>query len=103
MRRSWSPYSCCTEHPGFVSRHDPKWSALLKIVLRPWFKRLWVQQEVILASSVSMVCGTDWISWDDLSESKSDHVSKPSDVSNGDIPYREIASRCMGTGLNTFG
>ncbi len=46
---------------------DPKWAALFRLVCQPWFKRIWVQQEIILASSVIMACGKHWIPWAALS------------------------------------
>lgn len=38
---------------------SPQWDALDKLFKRPWFQRLWVLQEVALASSVKIVCGDD--------------------------------------------
>jgi hypothetical protein len=43
------------------------WQALLNIFKRPWFDRVWIIQEIQLASSMSTVqCGLDIISWSHL-------------------------------------
>jgi len=54
------------EQSGIPPADDPRWMALLRLICRPWFERIWVQQEIILASSVLMACGHAWISWHDL-------------------------------------
>lgn len=42
------------ELPG---RDDPQWQAVGRFFDRPWFRRLWVVQEFLLARDVSLVCG----------------------------------------------
>lgn len=47
---------------------QPQEIAALRAVLeRPWWMRLWVIQEVCVATAVTMICGHDTMSWDDLS------------------------------------
>ncbi len=43
-----------------------RWNALAEIYRRPWFTRIWVIQEVGMASSVIVRCGTATITWRDL-------------------------------------
>ena len=42
------------------------WASFALLVHRPWFERVWVVQEVTLAKTISLVCGLDYIDWDDL-------------------------------------
>ena len=37
--------------------HSPRWRALREFLKRPWFRRIWVYQEVVLARRIQMVCG----------------------------------------------
>ncbi|KAK5055385.1 hypothetical protein LTR84_013135 [Exophiala bonariae] len=39
------------------------WVALTAFLARPYWSRLWIMQEVILSSRVSLLCGTDIGSW----------------------------------------
>src|SRR3569833_1684018 len=42
-----------------------QWRAIWRLISRPWFRRLWIWQEIILANaSAIMVCGASEISWD---------------------------------------
>ena len=40
-----------------------KWGALLDLMQRPWFSRRWVVQEIALARTAKIYCGTDRIAW----------------------------------------
>jgi hypothetical protein len=40
--------------------------AIGSFLTRPWFRRRWVVQEVVLAQDVAMLCGTEDISWKDF-------------------------------------
>jgi hypothetical protein len=42
---------------GILTRRPSVWFGLYKILLQPWFRRLWVIQEVILSKDVMFVCG----------------------------------------------
>ncbi|KAJ0122645.1 uncharacterized protein J7T55_003160 [Diaporthe amygdali] len=59
----------CT-HPRWIHGHvelpykDSAWQAIIKLFGRPWFYRLWVTQEVQLASPASVIqCGHDAVLW----------------------------------------
>jgi hypothetical protein len=38
-----------------------KWGALLELMQRKWFSRRWVVQEIALAQTATIYCGTDFI------------------------------------------
>ena len=40
--------------------------AILSLVMRPWFERLWVQQEIHAKRNVVLICGSDIVSWQDF-------------------------------------
>ncbi|EXJ66070.1 uncharacterized protein A1O5_10684 [Cladophialophora psammophila CBS 110553] len=42
---------------------DSSWVAISKLFRRKWFRRVWIVQEVILASQLTLVCGDDRIPW----------------------------------------
>lgn len=42
------------------------WRALAFFFRRPWFQRLWIVQEIVLAQTVSVACGMKQISWEQL-------------------------------------
>ncbi len=43
-----------------MTRH---WAALLRLIMRPWFSRRWVVQEIALANEGLIYCGRETISW----------------------------------------
>ncbi|OTA68540.1 HET-domain-containing protein [Hypoxylon sp. EC38] len=48
------------------SSQFPRLSAFAKIIRRLWFTRVWVVQELALATQATVFCGTSSISWTDL-------------------------------------
>jgi len=40
------------------------WSSIFKLYYRPWFRRLWIIQETVLARELTLICGDMQISWD---------------------------------------
>lgn len=42
---------------------DPFWAALVDLYARPWYDRLWVLQEAILAKDVEVLCGNRSMHW----------------------------------------
>ena len=42
---------------GLPPKGDGAWTSLARLVLRPWFVRVWIIQEVALAQYVTLVCG----------------------------------------------
>lgn len=45
-----------------MTRHH--WQGLYDILLRPWFKRIWVRQELAMSRNPVIVCGTRGVSWE---------------------------------------
>lgn len=73
---TWDHRNCNTI-PGseaeVVQRHLKKsnftlqhWISLSKLIQRPWFRRLWIRQEVQLASKVLVRCGYAEIEWGNI-------------------------------------
>lgn len=56
--------------PSFNFHYDaPSWIALAKLLERPWFRRVWVMQEVVAAKQAVLVCGQGIpIGWDELTK-----------------------------------
>ena len=42
---------------------DPIWPALVDLYTRPWYHRLWVKQEAILAKDLEVLCGNRSMPW----------------------------------------
>ncbi len=42
---------------------DPAWKALDALFWRPWFSRVWVIQEIIVARDASVLCGSSHCQW----------------------------------------
>ncbi|TQN67654.1 Heterokaryon incompatibility protein 6, OR allele [Colletotrichum shisoi] len=42
---------------------DEEWMAVSRFWNRPWFRRVWVVQEFILARDVLMICGDEAVNW----------------------------------------
>jgi Heterokaryon incompatibility protein (HET) len=61
------PYKRPMESPDEVREYAEKWVDFAKLCKRPYWRRLWIIQEVILASSITVHCGPDSISWLDFS------------------------------------
>jgi hypothetical protein len=52
--------------PDLPHFDDPIWKAIGKICDRDWFFRTWVVQEISLARSAELLCGTQQLGWDDF-------------------------------------
>jgi hypothetical protein len=51
------------EASGLPAFGDPAWAALEAFWRRPWFRRIWVVQEFVLAQDILMICGEWEGSW----------------------------------------
>ena len=51
---------------GLPGSGDPMWRAVGRLCDRNWFYRTWVVQEVALARRIEVLCGGQWLSWNDL-------------------------------------
>ena len=52
-------------------RLDRNWSALVALMQRPWFTRRWVIQEIGLAVTATLQCGSDTVAWRDFADAVS--------------------------------
>lgn len=46
--------------------YDSSWSALARLLKRPWWYRAWIVQEASVSSDVVFLCGSDIFSWDEI-------------------------------------
>ncbi|RYC63813.1 hypothetical protein CHU98_g2386 [Xylaria longipes] len=53
---------------GLPPSHDPSYNALSELFERPYFRRMWIVQEVVMACETQVLCGTSsvMLTWDDL-------------------------------------
>lgn len=51
---------------GMVAEDHPAWKSLTAFLCRPWFTRVWVVQEAVMAQKVIITCGNRRIDWNDL-------------------------------------
>jgi hypothetical protein len=51
---------------GMVAKDHPAWKSLTAFLCRPWFTRVWVVQEAVMAQKVTVTCGNRRIDWNDL-------------------------------------
>ncbi len=45
------------------SSNHPLWAALVKLYHRPWFRRIWIIQEAVLAKGMFVLCGDMILVW----------------------------------------
>lgn len=71
-----SSLHCLLENEGLVGRpshtemqaNRVDWKAIHTLVRRVWFHRAWVVQEIALARSADLRCGSDHIAWDEFAD-----------------------------------
>jgi hypothetical protein len=47
-----------------MDQHPQRWRAISELLYRPWFRRMWIIQEVLSARHALMICGKDMIELD---------------------------------------
>jgi hypothetical protein len=47
-----------------LNRHPQRWRAISELLYRPWFRRMWIIQEILSARFAMMICGKDIINAD---------------------------------------
>ena len=62
------PRLLSTPHAEDDSLTAKEWRALKSLLSRPWFSRMWVLQELGVASSAAVVYGNQTIPWQDVSD-----------------------------------
>jgi hypothetical protein len=60
------PWMLKRRHPGYIP--EPLWHSFEQMLLRPWFSRVWVCQEVVVSFEVQVIYGASYIDWNDLLE-----------------------------------
>jgi hypothetical protein len=45
------------------AEESPEWTALVRLFQRPWFQRIWVLQEAVMARTMTVVCGSHLVGW----------------------------------------
>jgi len=53
---------------GVPPTDDASWNLLSRFLVRPWFSRVWVVQEAVLARRVIVTCGSCQMGWAELHE-----------------------------------
>lgn len=69
-RRAFEELYKMTQHFGwdnkipaayFDTDRRPEWTALCELLYRPWFRRVWIIQEILYARHALFVCGADFL------------------------------------------
>jgi hypothetical protein len=76
------------------------WGCMMAFFLRPWFRRLWVVQEILMARELVLVCGGRAISWDSLVAAAGEFSSLRIEVD--DIRIGRLC-QCAMKGINELG
>ena len=53
---------------GLVVVRSKMWNAFARLFTRPYFRRVWIVQEVALGSHIKVYCGSHILEWDDLAK-----------------------------------
>ena len=71
MKDLWKFDDLCK--PRFQDGREtgPYWKALFSLIMRPWFSRRWIVQEIALAKDGMIYCGPKTISWRQFSDAVS--------------------------------
>ncbi|PMD30665.1 hypothetical protein L207DRAFT_641590 [Hyaloscypha variabilis F] len=65
---------------------EEDWLALYHFIHRPWFERLWIRQEVYLASrDPILICGRQMIPWKSICNAVISLTSKPSSTASNEL------------------
>jgi hypothetical protein len=54
------------EKPLLPSEDSEAWDAIIRFFGRPWFRRVWIVQELVLPRSIIMLCGDRRFNWDEI-------------------------------------
>jgi hypothetical protein len=66
---------------GIPLPQDKKWTAWVKLLARPWFRRIWVAQEYVAARSGVMVIGSEQMPLEHLAE----HLQRVGELGLGEV------------------
>ncbi|KAN0089211.1 HET domain containing protein [Hyaloscypha variabilis] len=45
------------------AEESKEWTAMVRLFQRPWFQRIWVLQEAVMAREMTVVCGSHLVKW----------------------------------------
>jgi hypothetical protein len=76
-------------------------TAVLSLFNRPWFERLWIRQEIQLATNAILVCGYSTIPWNLFRYAAICVISKPAPEGSG-VRYRLLAEIIVYDSLNDY-
>ena len=71
MKDLWKFDDLCKPRSQDGRETGPYWKALFSLIMRPWFSRRWIVQEIALAREGLIYCGFKEISWRDFSDAVS--------------------------------
>ena len=64
----WSGAALPPRLSNLPPRSSPKWNALRRFLIRPWFSRVWTFQEGVVCTSSTVYCGSHTVPWLVLSD-----------------------------------
>lgn len=71
--------------------NDPGWAAVRALFRRPWFRRVWIIQEFVVAKEVTMICGKTASDWEVLgaavANARQGGLPYIQDQGGGGLPY----------------
>jgi hypothetical protein len=73
---SWIARRRSLQRPDHLTADIKKWLSLGRLMTRPWFRRLWVVQEVVLSNlaMLQVYCGEDRVLWTEFASAVNDFV-----------------------------
>ena len=69
--------------------------AIHSLVMRPWFERLWVQQEIHNKRNTVLVCGSDTMSWQDFRQAVLCFFNKWESLEDNAVVYPGFLDRVV--------
>lgn len=65
IKKNIDEFSVLAEEENLLPpKEDKIWGAVSKLLNRRWFSRIWIVQEVVLASKLVVICGDEEIAWE---------------------------------------
>lgn len=68
-----------------------KWEAVARLISRPWFRRVWIRQEVAVAQDIDVLCGSKRLQWDIFMDSCDVLIAHFEDPDNMALQLRSLA------------
>lgn len=64
---------------------EQEYGEMSEILDRPWWRRVWIVQEAVLAKQAVLRCGTDEVSWERIRK-RTRHLNTYKEISDMDVP-----------------